>query len=89
MFFYLSYFGGRVKPRPLELSQPDDKTGEKVCVYIVVNQDVSSEQIINHCREYLTRYKVPKNVMVLNELPKSTVGKILRKELRKQQIETV
>ena len=70
------------------VSQQDDKTGESVCAYIVVNQDISTEQIIIHCREYLTRYKVPKSVNILKELPKSTVGKILRKDLRNRHAET-
>ena len=67
------------------ISQEDDKTAESVCAYIVVNQPLSTAEIISHCREYLTRYKVPKTIVVLDELPKSTVGKILRKNLRKKR----
>jgi long-chain acyl-CoA synthetase len=40
-------------------------------------------EIIDFCRENLTRYKVPKYVQFVDELPKSAVGKILRKELKK------
>jgi long-chain acyl-CoA synthetase len=38
--------------------------------------------LIEHCREYLTRYKVPKIIEFRDELPKTNVGKILRRELR-------
>ena len=65
------------------ISQQDAKTGESVCAYIVVNQQIETDEIISHCREYLTRYKVPKKIVFMESLPKSTVGKILRKDLRK------
>ncbi|MEH6345605.1 MAG: long-chain fatty acid--CoA ligase [Bermanella sp.] len=68
------------------ISQEDAKTGESVCAYIVVNQQVNTDEIITHCREYLTRYKVPKKIITMDSLPKSTVGKILRKELRKAPV---
>ena len=61
----------------------DDKTGERVCAYISVSEPISEDDVISHCREQLTAYKVPKEVHVLDEIPKSTVGKILRRELRK------
>jgi long-chain acyl-CoA synthetase len=62
---------------------PDDKTGEAVKVFCVRKDDgVSAEDVIAFCRENLTAYKVPKQVEFLAELPKSTVGKILRRELR-------
>lgn len=62
---------------------PDDHSGERVCAYITVSKPVSEAEIIAHCRESMTAYKVPKEVHVLDELPKSTVGKVLRRELRK------
>mgnify|MGYP003863807137 CR=1 FL=1 len=65
------------------VGQPDDRSGESVCAYIAVNKPLSTEDIIVHCREELTAYKVPKEIFILDELPKSTVGKILRRELRK------
>jgi long-chain acyl-CoA synthetase len=64
------------------VGKPDEKTGERVCAYITVTQPVSEEAITAFCKEHLTNYKVPKSVTVLQELPKSTVGKILRRELR-------
>lgn len=65
------------------IGEPDEKSGEKVCAYITVADELPSEQVISHCRDHLTAYKIPKKVVVLDELPKSTVGKILRRELRK------
>ncbi|GLX86128.1 long-chain-fatty-acid--CoA ligase [Thalassotalea loyana] len=65
------------------IGEPDDKTGEKVAAYITIEASVTAEEVIEHCRAHLTAYKVPKKVVVLDELPKSTVGKILRRELRK------
>jgi len=61
----------------------DPETGERVVAYIVpVNADVSKESVFAHCKEHLTGYKVPKTVRFVDELPKSPVGKILRRELR-------
>lgn len=61
----------------------DEKTGEAVKVFCVSRDDnVKEEDVINFCRAELTAYKVPKQVVFLDELPKSTVGKILRRELR-------
>jgi long-chain acyl-CoA synthetase len=65
------------------VGEPDEKTGERVCAYIVVSQPVDDADIIAHCKKELTPYKVPKKIVRLDELPKSTVGKILRRELRK------
>jgi long-chain acyl-CoA synthetase len=64
------------------VSEPDDKTGECVCAYLVVNQPIAEQKIVEFCSRYLTRYKIPKKISFLNTLPRSTVGKILRKELR-------
>ncbi|MGB0835160.1 MAG: AMP-binding protein [Psychrobium sp.] len=64
------------------IGQPDVKTGEKVCAYVTVTGDISEEEIISHCRDQLTAYKVPKQVNIVTALPKSSVGKILRKDLR-------
>ena len=60
----------------------DDKTGEAVCAYITTSNEVTQQSITDYCRSYLTGYKVPKKVITLSELPKSTVGKVLRRELR-------
>jgi long-chain acyl-CoA synthetase len=63
---------------------PDEKTGEAVRLFVVKARDanLTDEQIVAHCRLDLASYKVPKQVRFLDALPKSTVGKILRKDLR-------
>ena len=62
---------------------PDEKSGEAVKVFIVKKDpELTAESVKAHCKEHLTGYKVPKQIAFLNELPKSNVGKILRKELR-------
>ena len=61
----------------------DEKSGEIVKVFIVKKDpSLTVEEVIAHCRENLTNYKVPKQVEFRMELPKSNVGKILRRELR-------
>ena len=62
---------------------PDEKQGEAIKVY-VVKQDptLTEEEVAHHCRENLTGYKLPKYIEFRDELPKSNVGKILRRELR-------
>jgi len=62
---------------------PDDKSGEAVKVFIVRKDPaLTAEQVKTFCRENLTGYKLPKYVEFRDSLPKSNVGKILRKELR-------
>ncbi len=64
---------------------PDEQSGEAVKA-IVVRKDpaLTTEQVIAHCRAHLTGYKVPRRVEFRDSLPKSPVGKILRRELRNQ-----
>ena len=62
---------------------PHDICGEVVKIFVVLkDKSVTQEEIIAHCREQLTNYKIPKIVEFRDELPKSNVGKILRRELR-------
>jgi long-chain acyl-CoA synthetase len=63
---------------------PDPKTGEAVKLFVVKapNATLSEADVIAHCRTSMTSYKVPKTVRFIDALPKSTVGKILRRELR-------
>jgi len=63
---------------------PDEKTGEAVKLFVVLGgeQKLAKEEIIEYCRQNLAAYKVPKQIEFMNELPKTTVGKILRRELR-------
>jgi long-chain acyl-CoA synthetase len=62
---------------------PDEKSGEAVKAFVVVNdRRVTAEELIAHCREHLTGYKLPRQIVFADGLPKSNVGKILRRELR-------
>ena len=62
---------------------PDAKSGEAVKVFLVVTPEgVSENELKEFCRERLTAYKVPKSFVFRDELPKTNVGKILRRELR-------
>ena len=73
-------------PQVLEsaaISIPSERTGEAVKLFVVVKGDgVSEDALIKHCKEGLTAYKVPKEYSFVDELPKSNIGKILRRELR-------
>jgi long-chain acyl-CoA synthetase len=65
---------------------PDDKTGEAVKVCIVKKDaNLTEADVLAHCRQHLTGYKMPRHVAFRTELPKSNVGKILRRELRDQE----
>jgi len=62
---------------------PDTKTGEAVKVFVVKKDPaLTVESVKEHCKQLLTGYKVPKSIEFREALPKSNVGKILRKELR-------
>jgi len=62
---------------------PDAHSGEVVKVFIVKKDPaLTEEQVIEHCKEQLTNYKRPKFIEFRTELPKTNVGKILRRELR-------
>jgi long-chain acyl-CoA synthetase len=62
---------------------PHEVSGEIVKVFVVKkSDDLTEEMLIQHCRDNLTNYKVPKLVEFRAELPKTNVGKILRRELR-------
>jgi len=62
---------------------PHEATGEMVKIFVVAKQGKLDEAtLLKHCRENLTSYKVPKLVEFRDELPKTNVGKILRRELR-------
>ncbi|MFM6921979.1 MAG: AMP-binding enzyme, partial [Polynucleobacter victoriensis] len=62
---------------------PDEHSGEVVKVYIVKGDtNLTEQQVMAHCKEQLTNYKRPKYIEFINELPKNTVGKTLRRELR-------
>ena len=65
----------------------DEESGERVKACIVrKDPNLTSEQIIAHCREHLTAYKVPKIVEFFDELPKTNVGKIMRRSLKEKEV---
>lgn len=65
---------------------PDEKSGEAVKAFIVKKVDsLTADEIKQHCHQFLTGYKIPKYIEFRKELPKSPVGKILRKDLRAEE----
>jgi long-chain acyl-CoA synthetase len=80
-------------PKVLEtgvIGMPDEKSTEKVVAYIVPKDNsVTAEEIIAHCRAELTNYKVPKEVYFTDELPKTNVGKILRRKIKEMHEKTI
>jgi long-chain acyl-CoA synthetase len=62
---------------------PDAKSGEAVRLFVVrKDPGLTADGVVAHCREHLTGYKCPRDIEFRTELPKSNVGKILRRELR-------
>lgn len=62
---------------------PDEDTGEAVELFVVKGDPALTErEVVEHCREGLTRYKVPQSIRFVDELPKSGVGKVLKRALR-------
>ena len=65
------------------VAQPDRSSGEVVALFVVRKDPaLTAQALIDHCRKELTGYKVPKHIYFRNELPKTNVGKILRRALR-------
>ena len=63
---------------------PDEKRGEtvKAFVSLVPGAEVTADELIAHCRERMAAYKYPRSVVLVDDLPKTVTGKILRRELR-------
>lgn len=67
---------------------PDEATGEAVRAYVVKSDPALTEDALQaHCRQYLTAYKVPKQIIFRDELPKTPIGKVLRKDLRAEALQ--
>jgi len=65
------------------IGTPDEETGEAVKAFIVKSDaDLSEDQVLDYCKQQLTNYKRPKKIIFRTDLPKTNVGKILRRELR-------
>jgi long-chain acyl-CoA synthetase len=77
-------------PKVLEVAAigvPDEKSGESVSLFIVKKDpDLTKDEVMAFCKENLTGYKRPRYVEFMDDLPKSNVGKILRRELRDSQV---
>lgn len=73
-------------PKVLEVAAigiPDDKSGEVVKIFVVKkDKSLNKDELLDYCKHNLTGYKVPKQVEFRAELPKTNVGKILRRKLR-------
>ena len=67
------------------VSAPDEKWGERVQAVVVLREGfkTTEEELIRHCKERLAGYKCPKKIEIWDEIPKTPVGKILRKDIRK------
>ena len=74
-------------PKVLEaaaIGVPDEKSGEVPKLFVVKkDESLTAEEVLAFTKQNLTGYKQPRYVEFLQELPKSNVGKILRKDLRK------
>jgi long-chain acyl-CoA synthetase len=77
-------------PKVLEAAAigiPNEKSGEVVKIFVVASdKSLTSDELRDYCKQELTGYKVPKIVEFRDELPKSNVGKILRKDLRNEEL---
>lgn len=77
-------------PKVLEVAAigvPDEKSGEAIKIFVVKrDQSLTEEEVMAFCRENLTKYKVPRHLEFRKELPKSNVGKILRRPLREEEM---
>ncbi|MCL4113039.1 UNVERIFIED_CONTAM: hypothetical protein GTU68_049961, partial [Idotea baltica] len=73
-------------PKVLEVGAigvPHEKSGEAVKIFVVKSDDsLTEKELMDYCHEEMTRYKCPKYVEFVEDLPKSNVGKVLRKDLR-------
>ncbi|WP_338637533.1 long-chain-fatty-acid--CoA ligase FadD [Erwinia persicina] len=68
---------------------PNDAAGETVKICVVKKDDsLTKDELIAHCKRHLTGYKIPRIVEFRDELPKTNVGKILRRELREEAVKT-
>ncbi len=69
------------------VAQADDRSGEVVALFIVrKDPTLTAEEIMEHCQKYLTGYKMPRHIYFRDSLPKTNVGKILRRALRDELV---
>jgi long-chain acyl-CoA synthetase len=66
---------------------PDDKSGEVVKMFVVkADTSLTQEQVVEFCRANMAAYKVPKHVEFRKQLPMTNVGKVLRKDLKAEEV---
>jgi long-chain acyl-CoA synthetase len=71
------------------VAEPDERSGEVVALFVVrKDPKLTEKDMIEHCRKSLVGYKLPKHVYFRSELPKTNVGKILRKALREELVKS-
>ena len=63
---------------------PDERWGEKVIACVVKSGPCSEEELLDYCATRLAGYKKPKSVVFVDNLPKSNVGKILKRQIREE-----
>ena len=68
---------------------PDEKRGENIKIFVVPNEGatLTVDEVMNYCKENLAKYKWPSEIEIRSSLPESNVGKILKKELRREEEE--
>jgi fatty-acyl-CoA synthase len=67
------------------VGRPHDIWGEEICAMVVLahGSTTSPRELINHCKQQMSRYKAPKKIEITNRLPLSPAGKVLRREVRR------
>lgn len=65
---------------------PDERWGEVCAAFVVLSGDAGEEDLREHCRARLARFKVPKTFTVVDELPRNALGKVLKDELRAAKV---
>ncbi|OLO26623.1 hypothetical protein BTR23_22645 [Alkalihalophilus pseudofirmus] len=65
------------------IGKVDPIYGEEIVAYIVSDRDVSKQELVSYCKQFLAHYKIPRIIQRVDNLPKSSTGKILKTEIRK------
>jgi len=86
-----------IKDHPAAISScvvgvPDERVGERIKAFVVLKEDargITGSELIRWCKSRMTTYKVPEYIEFRDMLPKSKVGKYLRRELRREERERI
>ncbi len=70
------------------VARPDERWGEVPVAFVVLRPDATAtaDELLEHCRAQLARFKVPKEVTFLDALPRNPSGKVLKRDLREQRL---